>query len=615
VIMKHEKNRDLIAYAGTVFLCVSILAWTMQLWRANLAVPFTDQTADDAFYGMVTKSLIDNGWYLRNDFLGAPEGVDLQDFPITDTVHLALLKFITLWTHNYAVALNLFFLFTFPLTAITSLYAFRAMNLSYGVATVCSLLFTFLPYHFFRGEVHVLLAAYYFVPLMGILILWMGLGTNAYGGGKFPRTELPTPKYAGWSAKLICVLVASAGTYYAFLGGFLLLVAAAFRARRDRSLRPLVYGAALIAILVIVTFANVAPSIAYAARHGFNPEPVARTPGQAEYYGLKVLTLVLPVTGHRIPAFARLKSYYNAETRAVNENDWATLGIFGTAGFFMLLGWLAFRSAALTQDTQFLDLLSTLNVFALLLALTGGFAILVAGIFPEIRSYNRMSLYIAFFSLAALGVWLDNFLVKRLSAVRPDWSVAALLGAVLLAGILDQTTAEFVPQYEKLDTAYTRDAEFFERVESSLPQHAMIFELPYAEFPGLHRVWGYELLRGYLHTRTLRWSYGVVSGRAGDAWLRRVTAEPLPEMLATIAVTGFDGIYIDRSGYADGGPGLIDGLERFDLRPLTSADKRLVFFNLQEFRNTLRRRYGEAEWLRRRAAALRELGLQPGAGY
>jgi phosphoglycerol transferase len=608
------RRHGLIAFALTAVLSVGILVGVLQLWRADLTVPLSGQTGDATFYQMVAKSVTDNGWYLHNDFLSAPEGLSLEDFPITDTAHLAALRFLALWTGNYAAVLNLFFLLTFPLTAVASLYAFRALNVSYGPAIACSLLYTFLPYHFFRGEVHVFLAAYYFVPLMATLVLWMGLGTGEHDRATPGGGPAPTPQYAGLPAKLICVLVASAGTYYAFFGGVLLLVAAAFRARRDRALRPLLYGVALVGILAIVTVANLAPSVVAVARHGLNAAPIARTPGQAEYYGLKVLTLILPVSGHRIPALAQLKEHFNSQTLAPNENDWASLGFFGTIGFLMLLGWLVCRPFTASRTTQLFDLLGALNISALLLALTGGFAILVAGVFPEVRSYNRMSIYIAFFSLAALGAWLDQIVAARLSGARGRWAAAALVGTIVIVGIFDQTTPEFVPPYRTLAATDAHDAAYFARVEASLPRHAMIFELPYAEFPELHRPWGYELLRGYLHSRTLRWSYGAVSGRAGDAWRRRVTAQPLSDMVDDVALVGFDGVYVDRSGYTDGGAAVINGLSRLGLQPIVSADHRLMFFKLDGFRDALRQRYGDAAWRRRRATELRELGLQP-AGH
>ena len=48
---------------------------------------------------------------------------------------------------------------------------------------------------------------------------------------------------------------------------------------------------------------------------------------------------------------------------------------------------------------------------------------------------------------------------------------------------------------------------------------AMVFQLPYRRFPEtqpLARMADYDLMRGYLHSDDLRWSYGFMKGRPGD---------------------------------------------------------------------------------------------------
>ena len=67
----------------------------------------------------------------------------LLDFPFYDNLDLALIKLLAMFTSNYAIVLNLFFLFTFPLTVVCSILALRDFNVSYLSAIVVSLLYAF----------------------------------------------------------------------------------------------------------------------------------------------------------------------------------------------------------------------------------------------------------------------------------------------------------------------------------------------------------------------------------------------------------------------------------------------------------------------------------------
>lgn len=59
----------------------------------------------------------------------------------------------------------------------------------------------------------------------------------------------------------------------------------------------------------------------------------------------------------------------------------------------------------------------------------------------------------------------------------------------------------------------------------------------------------YASFRGYLHSTNLKWSYGAYKGRTADKWNQVVSSLEVDQMLETLALTGFEGIYIDREGY------------------------------------------------------------------
>src|SRR4051794_4759609 len=209
----------LLRYGWAILLSGLVLAWVLRLWHADLTIPF--EYHGDALLNLAwVKGLIENGWYLHNDAVGAPAGLDMRDFPLADNLHFLILKLIAAFTSNPALVINLFFLLTFPLSAVTALFVFRRLEVGYVPAFVGSLLFAFLPYHFLRGQGHLFLAAYYLVPLAVLVMLWLYLDRGLFfawdEAAQAPRWQPTNRRTLG--AVLVCLLTGGAGVYYAFFG-------------------------------------------------------------------------------------------------------------------------------------------------------------------------------------------------------------------------------------------------------------------------------------------------------------------------------------------------------------------------------------------------------------
>jgi phosphoglycerol transferase len=112
----------------------------------------------------------------------------------------------------------------------------------------------------------------------------------------------------------------------------------------------------------------------------------------------------------------------------------------------------------------------------------------------------------------------------------------------------------------------------------------MVFQLPYVPFPenpNVNKMSDYDLYRGYLHSKSLRWSYGAMKGRDSDAWQRSVASRPLGEFVGEISKAGFKGIYIDRFGYEDNGANIESELSHIlKSKPIVSENGRLAFYEL-----------------------------------
>ncbi|MDD4321924.1 MAG: hypothetical protein PHH31_10325, partial [Acidaminococcaceae bacterium] len=408
---------------------------------------------------------------------------------------------------------------------------------------------------------------------------------------------------------IICVLVASTGIYYAFFACYFLFAAGIFAFLKQKKIRHLLVCGFLVATISLGVFANISPSIAYQIRYGKNTNVANRTSIEAEIYGLKLSQMLLPVGGHRISYLANLRAKYNKNSALSNENGSSTMGITGSLGFLFLILGLFHK----TSNKKIFTDLSKLNILAVLLGTIGGLGSLFALIIsPSIRAYNRISVYIAFFSIFAVMLLLENISYKYFKTKKANILYCSVLGLILVFGIFDQTTGSLVPNYSSLKAEYINDKDFVAKIEASIPGDSMIFQLPYVPFPEnpqVNKMRDYELFRGYLQSKNLRWSYGTMKGRERDDWQKEVAAKPINEFVESIALAGFNGIYLDRNGYADLGADIEAKLTRLlDSEPLVSSDNRLVFFNMSEYNNELKEYYGN-KWDLKRELAFNPLFL------
>lgn len=549
-----------VAYTLAVVACLLLLVWVLQLWRADMRIPLQD-SGDAMFSSLDTKSIVDTGWYLDNPHLGMPGGMHLQDFPATENLPFVMLKAISLVTPSWGLVLNLFYLLTYPLAVVAFIVAARRLDISYPSAAVCGLLYAFLPYHFYRGEGHLSLAAYFTVPLLLPILWWLLSKTPPFyarregeGGG----TRLTFGKREAFSV-VAALMLASSMVYYPFFASLFILLAGGISALRHRSIRHAVAAAALAATIAVGVLANLAPGIAYRLRYGPNSAVATRDLGESERSPLKLSLMLLPVTGHRLAPLARIKQIADTSFDLVNENKFATLGVFGSACLLWLLLLRLVGSSRLKPFSPTraaaLDDLSVLSLAGILVGMVGGFGPLFAQfVSAQIRAYNRISIFVALFVFAALAILLDH-LADRLRGRGRSFLISVIAVALVVVGVYDLASRDFVPDYAGIARRFRSDERFVHSIQSVEPRGAMVFELPYLPFPEAGIMFvnlpPYELLRGYLHSDSLRWSYGAMHGRATDIWQRTVTSEPTATMVGDIAKAGFGGIYIDRRGYQD----------------------------------------------------------------
>lgn len=598
-------RRALGGYAVAAGLAVVLAFLLLHLWGVDLRVPF-DYRGDALFFGMLVKSLVDGGWYLTNAHLGAPGVLELHDFPLSDAFHLGVLRLMTVFSRDWALVFNLYYLAGFPLIALSALAVFRHFRIAYAPALACSLLYAFSGPRLLTGESHLFLAMFYELPLGILVALWvMSPSPPLVGRGGGRRVPL---------ALAICALTATTGIYYAFFVGALIFLGGIVAALDRRRPANALAGALLTASIVAVLAMQAAPTVLYRARHGSNPQVAERSPQESEIFGMRIARLLLPVDGHRIEALRLLKERSDrASALPRGESTEIGLGVIGSLGFLILLATSLLRPRRGRPQhrlrLRLLRALASLNLLAILIATTGGFGYLTALLLtPAIRTYSRMSVVIAFLSLFAVALTLDRLCAGRRR--RVGWLVSLAVAAV---GLFDQVTPAAVRWYSVIEAQYAIDAAFVQRLEQQVPAGAMIFELPYVRFPEAElgrggRVVDYDPLRLYLHATTLRWSYPTVQNRPTDAWTGTVSQEPPAQLVETVSAAGFAGVLVDRYGYPDNGAELESALGAWLGAPLLSGSgyggspPRFAFFGLAAYDAAAEARLSLADRARRRRA-------------
>lgn len=606
--LKHSKHfhksikTTTITYLIVTVLPIIILSFVMQLWQADLRVPFA---YDGDVISMSTwiKGVIDNGWYLHNDYVGAPFGLDLQDYPLVDSFNFLLIKIISILFPDYAIVLNLFYILTYVLITATAFFVFREFKISVFISIVFALLYAFQPYHFGRSILHLFLSSYYMIPLITLVILWIWYDESIFfvksektGTFKFNLARRIPLLTITW-----CLITGSTGVYYAFFSCFFALVAGLSAFFQKKNQRSLISSLIVITLICSSVFFNIVPSLVYNYNHGSNPSFGQRSPIEADEYGLKAVHLLLPSNNHRIPQIRSFKQKYISAFPLNSENTLASLGIVGSFGFLFLLI-IPVLNIKYNQFQKKIDLnnLAALNLSGLLFASIGGlgtfFNILIS---PQIRAYNRISIFIAFFSLLCVALIFENWrrqcIHKKKHQKKSKAYLSLILIATLVLGILDQTPTGFT--YDAISTDYWQDKSFVKAIEKNLPANSMIFQLPYVPFPenpGVYQMNDYELFKGYLHSKKLRWSYGAMRGRHGD-WHEWVSSQTLDEMLTAISAVGFKGIYIDGKGYPDGAEQLKNQLKkRLNVEPINSENQK-IFFDLKKLNALYKSKYSAQE--------------------
>ena len=525
---------------------------------------------DATFYLSQSKTTLDHGWWWWNPSLGLPLEYPPLIFGQTTNVDQALVWIVGRFTSDVGLAVNVTWILMLALSALTASWGLRRLGVSAVGAGAAAVLFALSPLALYRHIGHMSLVMY-LVPLPATAAM---LFASADRNAVWRRTDLGI-LIAG------CVLVGFNYIYNAFFGAALVSAGIAIGFARTRSRPLLKSGAVCLGAIVLATALNLLPTQLAWRQHG-TPLGVEHLTTESEYYGLKIRHLITPVYNHWFPPF---KAWVDADTAAgfsETENRVSRLGTVAAIGWLALMATLVVGTRRVEEQAgDLVPAAARLAVVALLLATIGGFGSLWSLISPEIRGYNRIAPFIAFFALAAVAVWIDR-------RTRTRWRLQAAVWAVLVVlGISDQLTPlrSLAAGAPRMAREWHDLEAFVGDLEARLPAGAAIMQLPlrpYPGDPGLEKMGVYDHFLPYLVSHHLRWSYPALTARQ-RVWQEVVERLPVRELPAFMTRAGFRAILIDRAAYADRGQSLADQLRAAPGAPVTFAETdRYIVLDLRQ---------------------------------
>jgi len=589
-----NSRRSLVAGALLAALLSAVAVGIVtRIWSQPLRVPFQyahvvgDDEQDATLEMMLIKNVQETGWFDENPKLNAPFRQRWAEWPMGgDLLAYTIKKGIVDATGDVALTFNLFWLLTFPLTALVAFPVLRSLRCSWSTALASAVLFALAPYHFRNGAGHENLAFYVGVPII-VLLCMRVLGPDS---GVPSVAELR--HRAGWKRLrwplLGTVLVALTGLYYlAFLLTLLAFCAVIGALARRRPGRLAIAGIVAAVGLAASFLANL-PTLLYRWQHATNILGVPdRRLGISEDYPLRLVELLSPVTGHRFGPFAALADLLLDPRR--QGLGTAMLGLGAAIGFVVAIGAVLLCAARdrARDSWSFEARVGIVIAGAVLLGMQGGLsrALELVGL-SGVRAWTRIAIVIAFAGIVVFARLLDRAradLARRRHVLQPAaWSL--ILAVVVVVGVLDQASPVMLPKPAARADLWRADGAFVATLERRLPKNAMVFQLPVVDFPehgAIRRMSAHDLIKeSYLHSKTLRWSAGGVRGRNGE-WQWPAVQLPTRAFLRGITAMGFSALMVDRYGYPDDGKLVVAKFRKLLGPPMVRRGDRLVAWDLR----------------------------------
>ena len=546
----------------------------------NITVPILYQ-GDVISFAVLIKRATQSLNYLTNLNQGFPFGSQLYDYPITEHIQILLLSLI-LKISSIGVMLNIAYFVNYLLCTFTCLYVIKRFGVTPEINIVISNLFTFTFMHQARLP-HYFLSNYFIIPLFFLVYLYL---TRINKSVVMPSSQ----KYF----MLFCSFMSSfVSSYYAF---FHLIVLASItffgimQKNFDKSLRAFI----CLAFTILGFVLNLLPNFIFTLDNGKNSLAATRQFIETDLYSLRFVNLFLPHPAYRLKVVDDIFTDFRSSTYSfIGESDYYPLGLLCLIGLVLIF---YFRVNRLEFSFGISQVILVAILPLLAFSITGGVSNLISFfITPQIRGYNRTSVFILFAGYLALAVCL-NHLFLRFTLLKKF----LLVISVFILGFLDQTIN--FNQFRNgttINLSIESKAEYFNsdkeigrllNLESN-GSFLNVYQMPFNSFPEappINDMDSYYLARPYLFAnKNVRFSFPQMKGRAESSFMEYVSNLSIEEQILVAKQLNFNSVLIYTGAYVEGKiPYEKELYEQIPKELWTfSSDKRWQFARIVESQN------------------------------
>lgn len=600
---KSDFNQIVHEVSQYAFLCLITLGCVFcvfKYYNVNWSIMFCNQS--DAL-GLANVARNYSSGIDRDQLLCAPF-FDSENMSInTYLVHRFFLWLITRFTANWAQAANLFYVLGYALVSCSMYFALKKMKILPVIAGMLSIVYTFLPYHYLRGEVHIYLGMYYLVPPLCLLIL------RILEGKVYLKKQ--TDKAAYFNTFMILFWLWICGTsdiYYSVFVCILMIFAGVISSIEAKRIQHLVDSIIFcVTIFASIISINIPFVVQILRGQEMDAGLSSRTLTDLEIYGLRLSQLLLPIKNHRISLLAELRTFYDSFINDT-ESSMATLGLLMSFGFLYSIVCSFIEKGKSNEIKR----LGQLNIFCVLLAGIGGFNVFVGLISATIRCYNRISVFVAAFSIMALAILLQKVYNKLVDVKKIRVVFDIVLVLMGLFAIWDQTP-RFDAEARKKEVKLDQNTRIFvQEIEETVPKGSMIFMMPIItqnESSAMNGMRSYEQQWPAVYSDTLRWSATNNLGirDKNRQWKSALSCMSIEEMLENVSVAGFEGIWIDKNGYSTEEEFLyvIEKIDKILGAPILVSDSgEQFYYSMNMYTGRLKEQYTAEEWENKKQMSL-----------
>ncbi len=588
-ITKQLINILIISVASIIFVFL-----VYELWNKDFSIPLFYEENGDTLGALYTiKNIADGHSLFDAPYLNAPH--DLPHFMQDYIFQVIIIKILTFFTKDLGVLANTFWILSYVLTAITTYLLLKKVKIHDYMAMMGAIIFAFLPYHYFRIS-HFWLMTYYIIPLAAWIIIDL-LDDEFWqktGGEKFSIKHFFTNKGV-YLDLIFAIIISLHGIYYSLFTLLIIWFAAIVSTIREKKCQYVLFAGCnslVIALPIILTY--ILP-VLFSNTSELTDLAEERNLYQMDLYALRLIYLILPIPEHRLDFLSKTTAEIYDQLGTYTEVYMAHLGILMSIG--MIISFISlFANVKRKKETLSLKM-GKLNIFIILFSVVGGFDLLIGILLtPSIRCFNRVSVFIALFSLIAFCSSLES-LIRKIKIMNRKVILAILCFGLTIIGILDQTAGAFA-DYSKYnietrsyENAYadTRDKylnlkEFVGEIENQLNnEESMILQFPIAP----ENVQQFVQTRFALMSDKLSWSSSI-STNSHTFWMNALKQFPLEAILDIASIYDFSGILIDKNVYQNEEDFIQINeqlKEEIGISPISDASEEVFFYDLRNYKN------------------------------